>query len=177
PAQSPGGPITGLLTGLLQASRDTLRRIGGGVPGKEALTRQLRAARQGVHAGPAPASGYRLQLTCADTPLTPATARFTATATVVQGDGTDITATLAPSAWRWRRASGLSMRAGHGAVTVDMEGSARTVCVCPLGISLSLSGTSRAACRALAAEIEVVVLLGNGERLSQRLEAGLAELE
>lgn len=142
--------------------------------GEVALTVETRPARA---AGQVRHGAWRLQLSYDDTPLTPGAPRLTATAALLRADGTDVTASQPPAAWTWRQASGLSMRAGYGAVTVDTDGAASAVSVCPRGVSLSLSGTSRPACQDLAAGVEVTVLLASGERLSQRVQAGLPGTE
>lgn len=172
-APRPGGP----LIALLKACGDTLRKVWRGEQGEVALTLSQPLAARNATSVQAPDSALRLQLTYADTPLTPGVPRVTATAAVLRGDGTDITASVPPSAWTWRQASGLSMRAGYGAVTVDTEGQGHAVCVCPQGASVSVSGTSRAACQTMASGVEVTVLLASGERLSQRFQLGPAGLE
>ncbi|WP_459569484.1 hypothetical protein [Cupriavidus sp. 8B] len=171
--QRPGG----LLIAVLEACADTLRKVWSGAQGEVALTLRHPSVSRNALASQAPDCAFRLQLTYADAPLTPGATRVTATAAVLRADGTDITASLPPSAWTWRQACGLSMRAGYGAVTVDTEGQGRAVCVCPRGASVSLSGNSRAACQAMALGVEVTVVLGNGERLSQCFQPGLAGLE
>lgn len=167
----------GLLIALLKACGDTLRKAWSGEQGEVALTLLHPPTARNATSGQAPDCALRLQLTYADTPLTPGVPRVTATAAVLRGDGTDITASLPSSAWTWRQACGLSMRAGYGAVTVDTEGQGHAVCVCPQGASVSVSGTSRAACQTMASGVEVNVLLASGERLSQRFQLGLAGLE
>lgn len=154
-----------------------LRKAWSGEQGEVALTLLHPPTARNAASGQAPDCAHRLQLTYADTPLTPGATRITATAAVLRGDGTDITASLPASAWTWRQACGLSMRAGYGAVTVDTEGQGHAVCVSPQGASVSLSGTSRAACLTMVSGVEVSVLLGSGERLSQRCQLGLAGLE
>jgi len=162
---------------LLQACGDTLRKAWGGTQGEVALTAREPATAPHSARGQPRTGALCLRLSYADTPLTPGATRVTATAAVLQCDGTDITASVAPSAWTWRQAPGLSMRAGYGAVSVDTEGQVRSVGVCPQGRSLSLSGTSRSACQDMASGVEVSVLLGNGERLVQHFQPGLAGLE
>src|SRR5438445_8292125 len=112
----------GLFMALLQACGDTLRKAWGGTRGEVALTARKPATSPDSAPGLPQTGALRLQLSYADTPLTPGATRVTATAAVLQCDGTDITADFAPSAWTWRQASGLAMRAGYGAVSVDTEG-------------------------------------------------------
>ncbi|WP_454724533.1 MULTISPECIES: hypothetical protein [Cupriavidus] len=130
--------------------------------------------------GPATAAHQgtgRLRLRYCDAPLTPGTPRLTVTATLLHDDGTDITDTFPPSAWSWHPASGIAMRAGYGAVTVDAEGQAYAISVCPRGTSLSLSGTSLATGCTPVAGMEVTVLLASGEPLSHIIQPAQTSLE
>ncbi|WP_420994856.1 hypothetical protein ACKI2N_020965 [Cupriavidus sp. 30B13] len=174
PGQGAGLRGWHLAAALVQASLHALRQGWQDMQGKAALTT---APAPDSRAALARHSAPRLHLRYSDVPLTPGTPRLTVTAALLREDGTDITDTLPPAAWSWRPASGIAMRAGYGAVTVDPEGEAHAISVCPRGTSLSLSGTSHADCRSPVAGIEVTVQLPGGERLSQRVQPALAGLE